>query len=77
MWGTVKGGFMRIVFVAGAIAVSAIGLSGCAVVSAGGAVVSAGASVATTVVSTTADVAGDILAAPFGGSDDSDKKKKD
>ena len=59
----------------GAIAALAIGLSGCAMVSAGGAVVSAGASVATTVVTTTADIAGDVITAPFGGSDDSDKKK--
>jgi len=68
---------MRSVFVLGVIAVLAIGLSGCAVVSAGGAVVGAGVSVGAAVVGTAADVAGDILSAPFGGSDDSDKKKKD
>lgn len=66
---------MRIVFALGAIAASAIGLSGCAVVSAGTAVVGAGVSVATTVVSTTADVAGDVIAAPFPSSDTDDKKK--
>ncbi|HWF64954.1 MAG TPA: hypothetical protein VN685_10115 [Rhizomicrobium sp.] len=66
---------MRIVFAFGSIAALAIGLSGCAVVSAGAAVVGAGASVATTVVGTAADIAGDVISAPFGGSDDSDKKK--
>jgi hypothetical protein len=76
-WDSVKGGFMRIVLAFGAIATLAIGLSGCAVVGAGAAVVGAGVSVATTVVGTAVDVAGDVLAAPFGGSDDSDKKKKD
>jgi hypothetical protein len=68
---------MRSVTVLGAIAVLAMGVSGCAVVGAGVAVVGAGVSVATTVVGTAADVAGDIVTAPFGGSDDSDKKKKD
>jgi hypothetical protein len=63
---------MRTVLVFGAIAMLAIGLSGCAVVSAGSAVVGAGASV----VGTAADVAGDVITAPFGG-DDSDKNKKD
>jgi hypothetical protein len=76
-WDSVKGGFMRIVLAFGAIATLVVGLSGCAVVGAGVAVVGAGVSVATTVVGTAADVAGDVLAAPFGGSDDSDKKKKD
>ena len=66
---------MRIVLAFGAIAALAIALSGCAVVSAGTAVVGAGASVATTVVTTTADIAGDVITAPFGGSDDTDKKK--
>ena len=66
---------MRIVFAFGAVAALAIGLSGCAVVSAGTAVVGAGVSVATTVVGTAADIAGDVVTAPFGGSDDSDKKK--
>jgi hypothetical protein len=78
VWVSVKGDSMRAILAFGAIAALAIGLSGCAVVGAGAAVVGAGVSVATTVVSTTADVAGDIISAPFGGSsDDSDKKKKD
>ena len=67
---------MRSFFVFGAIAILAIGLCGCAVMSAGGAVVGAGVSVGTTVVGTAADVAGDVISAPFGG-DDSDKSKKD
>ncbi|HXR95151.1 MAG TPA: hypothetical protein VN718_04690 [Rhizomicrobium sp.] len=62
---------MRFVFAFGAIVALALGLSGCAVVSAGAAVVGAGASV----VGTAADIAGDVITAPFGGSDDSDKKK--
>ena len=66
---------MRIVFVFGAVAMLAVGLSGCAVVSAGTAVVGAGVSVATTVVSTTADIAGDVITAPFPSSDSDDKKK--
>jgi hypothetical protein len=66
---------MRTAFVFSVIAMLAIGLSGCAVVSAGTAVVGAGVSVATTVVSTTADVAGDVVTAPFPSSDSSDKKK--
>jgi len=61
---------MRFVFAFGAIVALALGLSGCAVVSAGAAVVGAGASV----VGTAADVAGDIITAPF-PSGDSDKKK--
>jgi len=65
---------MRVVLALGAIAMLAVGLSGCAVVSAGSTVVSLGASMATTVVGTTADIAGDVISAPF-GSDDSDKKK--
>jgi hypothetical protein len=68
---------MRTILVFSAIAALAVGLSGCAVVGAGTAVVGAGVSVATTVVGTAADVAGDVISAPFGGSDDSDKKKKD
>jgi len=56
---------MRFVFAFGAIVALALGLSGCAVVSAGAAVVGAGAA---------ADVAGDIITAPF-PSGDSDKKK--
>ena len=66
---------MRTILAFGAVAVLAIGLSGCAVVGAGAAVVGAGVSVATTVVGTAVDVAGDVISAPFGGSDDSDKKK--
>ena len=66
---------MRFVFTFGAIATVAIGLSGCAVVSAGTAVVSAGASVTTTVVGTAADIAGDVIAAPFSGDNSGDKKK--
>ena len=62
---------MRIVIALGAIAVLAVGLSGCAVISAGSAVVSAGASV----VGTAADIAGDVITAPFPASD-SDAKKK-
>lgn len=67
---------MRIVLISGAIAALALGLSGCAVVGAGAAVVGAGVSVATTVVGTTADVAGDIITAPFDSSSDSDDNKK-
>jgi hypothetical protein len=48
-----------------------LGLSACAVVDAGSAVVGAGAHV----VGTAASVAGDIVTAPFGGGDSSDKKK--
>lgn len=60
---------MRTVTVLGAIAALAMGLSGCAVVG-------AGASVGATVVGTAADLAGDVITAPFGGSN-SDKTKKD
>ena len=66
---------MRTILVLGTIAILAIGLSGCAVVSAGTAVVGAGVSVATTVVSTTADVAGAVITAPLPSSDSGDKKK--
>lgn len=55
----------------GTVTALALGLCGCAVVSAGSAVVSAGASV----VGTAADVAGDVISAPF-PSDDSDGRKK-
>jgi hypothetical protein len=67
---------MRIVFVFGAIAVLATGLSGCAVVDVGTSVVSTGVSAGATVVGTAADVAGDVVTAPFGGSDSSGDKKK-
>ncbi len=53
------------------IAMLGLGLCACAVVDAGSAVVGAGAHV----VGTAASVTGDILTAPFGGSDSSDKKK--
>jgi hypothetical protein len=68
---------MRTILALGAAVTLAVGLSGCAVVGAGAAVVGAGASVAGTVVGTAVDVAGAVISAPFGGSDDSDKKKKD
>ncbi len=67
---------MRILLVCGAIVALTAGLGGCAVVGAGAAVVGAGAEVGATVIGTAADVAGDVISAPFGG-DDSDKKKKD
>jgi hypothetical protein len=48
-----------------------LGLCACAVVDAGSAVVGAGAHV----VGAAASVTGDVLAAPFGSSGSSDKKK--
>jgi hypothetical protein len=65
---------MRTIMASGVVAMLAVGLSGCAVVSAGSTVVGAGASVAATLVGTTADIAGDVISAPF-GSTDSDRKK--
>jgi hypothetical protein len=53
------------------IAMLGLGLCACAVVDAGSAVVGAGAHV----VGTAASVTGDILTAPFGSDDSSDKKK--
>jgi hypothetical protein len=62
---------MRACFIAAAFAVLGLGLSACAVVDAGATVVGAGAKVAGTAVSVTADV----VTAPFGSGDSSDKKK--
>ena len=62
---------MRVFVILSALALAALGLSGCAVVEVGSAVVGLGA----TVVSTTASVAGDVITAPF--PDSSDDKKKD
>jgi hypothetical protein len=62
---------MRFCLSFAAIAVLSLGLSACAVVSAGSAVVGAGARV----VGTAASVTADVVTAPFGGADSSDKKK--
>jgi hypothetical protein len=62
---------MRHHLAAASIVMLGFGLSGCAVVDAGSAVVGAGAHV----VGTAAEVTGDIVTAPFGSGDDSDKKK--
>lgn len=62
---------MRILFAFGAVAALAFGLSGCAVIDVGTTVVGAGASVGVTALGTAADVAGDVISAPFGSSSDS------
>jgi hypothetical protein len=62
--------FTRVAVTAAVFAGMAVLLSGCIAYDAASAVVSVGS----TVVTTTADVAGDIVTAPF-DSDDSDKKK--
>jgi hypothetical protein len=64
---------MREIVTVSALLLAGFGLSGCAVVEVGGAV----ASVAGSVVSTTVDVAGDIITAPFPSHDSGDDKKKD
>jgi len=56
-----------------ALAALCLGLSGCAVASAAGDVVGAGISVATTVVTTTADVAGGAVSTVAGSSDKAPK----
>jgi hypothetical protein len=65
------GNSMRAVILVTAVLVAGFSLSGCAVYT----VASAAVDVTTTVVGTAADVAGDIITAPF-SSGDSDKKSK-
>jgi hypothetical protein len=61
---------MRAFITAATILATGLSLSGCAVYT----VASTAVDVTTTVVSTTADVAGAIVTAPFPSSDDSKKK---
>ena len=62
---------MRLALVFAAVAALGLSLSACAVVDAGSAVVGAGAHV----VGTAAEVTADVVTAPFGSGDSTDKKK--
>ena len=63
---------MRVIVTVSALLLAGISLSGCAVVEVGGAVIG----VAGSVVSTTVDVAGAVITAPFPSHDSDDDKKK-
>jgi hypothetical protein len=62
---------MRLFIIASAVIAATLGLSGCAVYT----VASTAVDITATVVSTTADVAGAIITAPFPSGDSDDKSK--